>query len=183
MTEHIVKRKKGRIYFALGSGVFTIFIFAPKISALMQHEMSDWTIGSYLLLLFLGWVGMIMVNAIRQLANSAPMVLINKEGITDNITHARMGLVRWEHITGCEVKQFQRSEHLVIYLHELATKPNYANGFRERVSTMVAEQLGSPLAIRMKELDANAHELKEKIDDILEPTQSHGEAASPAGDV
>ena len=168
MTEQNIKRNKMRQYWTLAMGFVGLYFWYPYILHLFELSLGDWGWHNYLQALFAVWMVAIVVGAVRRAMDQSPAIILNKEGLTDRVSQAQLGLVPWEFITSCELTRWQRSEHLVVFIHEFAPKKEHESRFREGLAKIIKEQLGTPLAMPIRAIAMDGQELKAEIDSILE---------------
>ena len=66
-------------------------------------------------ILFFGYA---VVIAIQRLVRPQPLVILNREGITDNASAGAVGLVRWSEIAGIGISNVSRQRFVVVTVND-----------------------------------------------------------------
>lgn len=120
----------------------------------------------YMLLIFSSLVLLFFFNALRQLLNRKPALVIDASGMTDNISIANFGFIPWTNISKCELKTYMRREHLLLFLKE---EKEISKGSKKMLE-LFQRDLGTSVALPVDAMKIKSDELANivgaAIDDV-----------------
>ena len=157
-----VKRRKFLYYRNLGLSSVAVVVIA--ISTIRDLETD--TFGGWLSILFviLGFINvLVVIKAIKEIAKTSDALIINDEGIVDNISPANMGLIKWEEISDCELVRFNSVLNLAIFLHDKQKALVYAAPLNEGLIKKAINKIGTGVFINTDVIDYNRIMLKDAI--------------------
>lgn len=164
MEEHSIKRKKTSYYKILFSVPITLFVLIRALYARINSS-SDSSIWVILVLSFFSILFIILlVNSIIQVSKKTPALIINDNELIDNTGPVALGLIKLDNISGCEIKKFQRTPHLVINLKDYSDIISSQSGFKKKMVEVKIKDLGTPLAINDNFIAISLAELKTIIE-------------------
>ena len=113
-----------------------------------------------------------LVQAVRQLSQRGPVIIINEQGINDK--RLRVGVVRWADIEGARMHGVAGAYFISLKVANskqyLARQPIYI-----RISNPLWRMFDvSPIHIKVAYMDVSAEELFEMIMDEVEESRSEG---------
>ncbi|GAA4765704.1 MULTISPECIES: STM3941 family protein [Flavobacterium] len=136
--------------------------FIPVVRVAIKNTETNIIIS---ILLFLYCILMILffINALKKTNKTSPALIINNDGLIDNISLANAGLITWNEITNFEVLKSGGSPHLFIFVKNpekfIKNKPWFTKG----MVTQMNKDKGSPIAIDLNQIDINPKELLETL--------------------
>jgi len=152
-----LKRSKGK--FMTIAALFPISLYAVVLKMLELERNSIWF---YILLAISALLILAIYNAVRQILNRKAALSINSEGIIDDISPAKAGVVKWAEVSSFEVKKYLKRDHLLIYINE----PKKVLTGKKKLAEIMLEELGTPIAISLELL-------KEKPEVILKAMEKN----------
>ncbi len=112
------------------------------------------------LLLFALLMIVFFVNAIKELRKGKiPALIVDKFGITDNISMANTGLISWNEIEKFEFLQNSGQPNIFIFVKDNKRILKNSPRFRRGMLKQLHKDKGSPIAINLKHVDMNYDEL------------------------
>ena len=94
---------------------------------------------------------------------------INKNGIIDNISMAKAGLINWENIEKFEILKSSGHQHLFVFVKQPEKYIQNVKGFKKGMVNQLFKDNGSPIAIDLRRIKYDAKELLT----ILEKEKTH----------
>lgn len=159
-----VKRKKGIYWKLLLSGLATLYI-AGNSFVNNWHTSRDYRVP---ILIFLGLLLLfsffMLINAIKNLLKNDPALVLNEEGIVDNVTVLQLGLIPWDKIVACEIKRVQRTDHLIVGLKDYSDHAYLESNFKKSAALQIEKKHDTPFIINSKTIDISLGELKQLIE-------------------
>lgn len=160
MNNHfIVMAKKGRMVMLT---IFSLMFVALGIFILLvpfNESMLPMVIGILAILIF----GLCFLYYVKALVEREPAVIITKEGIIDNSSYIRAGLVKWEEIEAIEFLNFSGQVFLGIFTYDPELIINRSSGMKRILNRLNKGLLPSQVNIPFKNLDCSAEELMNAI--------------------
>ena len=160
MNAHfIVMSKKGRmVMLTIFSLVFValgiLILFVP-----FNEPVLPMVIGILAILVF----GLCFLYYVKALAKREPAVMITNEGIIDNSSYIRAGLVKWEEIEAIDFLNFSGQVFLGIFTYDPELIINRSSGIKKVFNRLNKGLLPSQVNIPFKNLDCSAEELLNAI--------------------
>ncbi|MCT1901665.1 STM3941 family protein [Oceanobacillus sojae] len=160
MNDHfIVMAKRGRMVmltiFSLVFVVLGIFILLVPF----KERMLPIVIGILAILVF----GLCFLYYVKALFKNEPAVIITKEGIIDNSSYIRAGLVKWGDIEAIDALNFSGQVFLGIFTYDPELIINRSSGTKKVFNRLNKGLLPSQVNIPFKNLDCSAEELMNAI--------------------
>ncbi|WP_152657070.1 STM3941 family protein [Oceanobacillus sp. CFH 90083] len=165
MNDHfIVMAKKGRmVMLTILSLVFVALgIFILLVPS--NERILPMVIGVLAILVF----GLCFLYYVKALVEREPAVIITKEGIIDNSSYIRAGLVKWEEIETIEFLNFSGQIFLGIFTYDRELIINRSSGMKRVFNRLNKGLLPSQVNIPFKNLDCSAEELMNAIEECWE---------------
>lgn len=160
MNNHfIVMAKKGRMVMLT---IFSLVFVALGIFILLvpfNESMLPMVIGILAILVF----GLCFLYYVKALVEREPAIIITKEGIIDNSSYIRAGLVKWEEIEAIEFLNFSGQVFLGIFTYDPELIINRSSGMKRVFNRLNKGLLPSQVNIPFKNLDCSAEELMNAI--------------------
>jgi len=103
---------------------------------------------------------LIIYNALRHIFSKKPALVVSEDGLIDNISQAKAGLIPWTNIHKTEIKKYMKRDHLLIYLIE----PKSVLHGNKRLAEIMLEEIGTPIAVSLELLKDDPTQLKKAID-------------------
>jgi hypothetical protein len=104
--------------------------------------------------------GVATVIHLRKLGETEPGVIINEEGITDNSSALKVGMIPWKDVSGLKAAKVMRQQFLMVVVNNpdeyIARQPS---AFKRKSMEYNLRQYGSPIALNAVALDCNLQEL------------------------
>lgn len=114
---------------------------------------------SVVLLLFCILMLIFFINAIRKINKNSPALIINDNGITDNISIANAGEIKWKEILRFEILKSAGHPHLFIFVENPEKFINNKSWFTKGMLTQLNKDKGSPIAIDLNQVEIDSTEL------------------------
>lgn len=108
-----------------------------------------------------------LVRSIKVVFDSSPALIINQDGIIDNVSYAKAGLITWNEIESVSVKKFNRREHLVLEVIDPQKFIETASGIKRSMLEQSMNKCASPISINSRELNIDITSLKVTIESLL----------------
>lgn len=157
MVPRVIARRKGQHFRLLASGAVSLFFVAR---ALINRMNGDRSAIAILLLLFIGTVMLLLiVSALRMLLDRRPALVIDPTGVHDFISSARPGLLPWANIHAAEIKRLSGADVIVLKLRDDQPIREAVSGTRKVLVEHSVKQVGSPIALPVKFMDADRDEI------------------------
>ena len=102
----------------------------------------------------------IFANLVKYL-NKKPGLIVDKEGIIDNISTGKFALIKWKDIKSIEYIKYVNTHYYIIFVHNPQEYIDQTSGMINKMVTRLYEDKGSPIAINPRLLDFNKEELLE----------------------
>jgi len=156
-----IKRNRRQQWQMLIIGPFAIY---TMVNAMVNMTSKGFMY--YMLLIFSSLVLLFFFNAIRQILNRKPALIIDAQGMTDNISIANVGFIPWTNIFKCELKTYMRREHLLVFMKE---GENISTGSKKMLE-IFERDLGTAVALPVDAMKIKSEELANivgtAIDDV-----------------
>jgi len=107
------------------------------------------------------------INALIQNKRKGPAIIINENGIVDDVSMARAGLIEWNTIKKVEIIKSAGSPHLFIFVRNQDQYINSLNSFKKRVLMQLMKDKGSPIAINLGLIEIDGRKLLDHINQRL----------------
>jgi len=150
------------LFFSTAAVAYILFYTYNQLQA---STFGDWY--SIVLVVFLVINTIVIYNALTQIAKRTPALIINDEGVIDNASIAKMGLIKWEEIADCELKKYRGYLHLLLVLHDNQRALIYASNFNEAIIKIAIKEVGAGVFINCDTLDYDRRMLVEAIQQKL----------------
>jgi len=147
---------------ALGTVVLLVMFFFTYSSSVPGLETS---MVMYGIMAPVALVGAIISG--RALQNKSPALELTNEGLVDNISLVKPGLIRWQHIHSTKLKKVQGQELLVVYLHSDGAELDLPSRAAQLRAASMLKKVDSPIAIPVKFVELEGEALKALIDGRL----------------
>lgn len=165
MDNHfIVMAKKGRMIMLT---IFSLVFVALGILILLvpfNEPALPMVIGILAILVF----GLCFLYYVKALVKREPAFMITKEGIIDNSSYIRAGLVNWEEIEAIEFLDFSGQVFLGIFTYNRELVINRSSGIKRVFNRLNKGLLPSQVNMPFKNLDCSAEELMNAIQERWE---------------
>jgi hypothetical protein len=167
MTHQLQIDTKKQIIGIVLSIVFIIggsaFLFNPKI--LGDHPFKDeamFAISLTIVIIFLALLIFLSYKIIKKTVG----LIINDEGIHEQISALSVGVVRWDEMSGFGVKKQIGVPFIVIYLKDKEEFMNRFSGLKKATIKKNAESFGTPVAISTVMLKMKKDELIQLFEEV-----------------
>ncbi|MFT5820353.1 MAG: ABC-type multidrug transport system fused ATPase/permease subunit [Crocinitomix sp.] len=153
------------ILFIIGG---TILLINPLI--LGSHPFKDeamFAISMTVVIIFL----MLLIFLIYKIVKKTIGLIINEEGIQEQISAFAVGMVRWEEMSGFGIKKQIGIPFIVIYLKDKEQFIERFSGLKKTTIKKNTESFGTPVAISTVMLKMNREDLKQLF---IEVGAKHG---------
>lgn len=163
MNEFYVYAKKGRmVLLGFGALVFVLLgilfiVLAPEAEA---GERGMLTVIGIVSIVFFGFC---LVLYLKKLFDRSPMLIISKEGITDQATYTPAGLIRWEDIKDIQALRMFNQDFLCIFTHDPDLIMRRYTGFQRMLVKMNKGLSPAQAHIPLKMLKCSLPALMEEI--------------------
>ena len=161
MTHHIAIDTRKQIVGIILSLLFIIggstLLLKPDI--LGTHPFKDeylFAICATIVLIFIAVLIFLTYKVIKKTVG----LIINEEGITEQISAFGVGIVRWEEISGFGIKKQIGIPFIVIYLKDREGFLERFSGLKKTTLTKNAETFGTPVAVSTVMLKMKLSDLK-----------------------
>lgn len=94
-------------------------------------------------------------------SNKKPALIIDKDGIRDNISNGKYELIRWKDIKNIEYIKYVNTYYYMIFVHNPQEYINQTTGMINKMVTRLYKDKGTPIAIDPRLLDYDGEELLE----------------------
>ncbi len=167
MNELLIQRKKTSYYQILVSAPVTLFLLIRALNSKLNSSGDNkvWIILILSVVTIL--CSVFLINSIVHVCKKSPALIINDNGIIDNSGILKLGLIKWDNISDCEIKKFTGASHLVVGLRESSYIISPLSSFKKRMAEIKIKDLGTPLAINSKLVDFDIIKLKEIIEEKI----------------
>ncbi len=106
---------------------------------------------------------LVVISAVKEIRKKTYALVINDEGITDNVSPANMGLIPWEAVADCELRKYRGYIQLLLVLHQPDLALAKANMFNRPIIKRAITQVGTGVFINTDVLDYNRELLRDAI--------------------
>ena len=114
MDEIIIKEKKVVLSIISGIAFLIVFIYILTVG-IIERNLFPIIIGGILTVLLI----VILIFIIKNALASIPMLIIDKNGITDMSTLCSVGFIGWQEIKSINVRKKSRKEYIIITVYDL----------------------------------------------------------------
>lgn len=139
-------------------------VIGISMSSLWYSASSQRTVYLQLLTLLAILIAAFLLNAIVQLLKKTPALILDDKGITDKISYAKAGFIAWEKVDFVELKQFNGSLHLLIFLKDGLNSISEQLGPRKRLAENIFKRTGAAIALNAPLLSYDIDVLKAEIE-------------------
>jgi hypothetical protein len=157
--DFIVMAKKGRMVilcvFCLVFVTLGIFILTVPF----QEPLLPRVIGILIIAVF----GLCFLYYVNVLINWKPAVIVTEEGITDQSSYIKAGLVRWEEIEAIDLLNFSGQVYLGIFTYDRELIINRSSGVKKWFNRLNKGLLPSQINIPINNLACSVDELYHAI--------------------
>jgi hypothetical protein len=159
MTEIVIARKNNTYKKTLIFTPISLFIvFRSLVNNLNSNRDLKW--GIVIFLGILSIVGLlIFINAIIRIRKKTPALIINDNGIDDNISLSKTGLINWEDINSYKIKKSAGTLHLFIYIKDFSHIISRQSGFKKQMIKTFIKDEGTPIAINLDLIEISQDDL------------------------
>lgn len=112
-----------------------------------------------LLVLFSILILVFFFNSLSQSRNQEVALVINADGIVDNISMAKIGFVNWNEIEKIEIIKSAGHPHLFFFIKNSEKYLRKLNWFKRRMLLQLEKDKGSPIAINLGLISYDSNEL------------------------
>lgn len=180
MSEIKIKRKLTHSYMRVASSTTLLLICAKAIvPALSGNGFLD--VGGIVYFIILSIFGFwLLYKGLTDIFSNKPALIISKEGIVDNISYTRTGLIPWGNVVGAKVEAVNitwfrpKKKHLIIELKSSSIILNKVNKLKRRAMTRAIKKTGSPVAIYIGWIDFDAEKIAPMINKKVEANLNNG---------
>src|SRR5690606_34096341 len=159
-NDFIVKPKMGRM--VMLAFLSLVFVLIGLVFLFVQFD-GDTVIPKVIGAITVIFFGLCMLYYIKVLMKPEPAVIVTKEGIIDQSSYIRAGLVRWEEIEGSQ-------DYLGIFTFDPDLIIDRSSGFKKMLNRMNTGLLPSQVNIPVKLLNCS-------MDDLMNAISERWEAA------
>ncbi|MFC5464071.1 STM3941 family protein [Lederbergia graminis] len=166
-NDFIVKPKMGRM--VMLAFLSLVFVLIGLVFLFVQFD-GDTVIPKVIGAITVIFFGLCMLYYIKVLMKPEPAVIVTKEGIIDQSSYIRAGLVRWEEIEGIDLISFSGQDYLGIFTFDPDLIIDRSSGFKKMLNRMNTGLLPSQVNIPVKLLNCS-------MDDLMNAISERWEAA------
>lgn len=171
MERVVIKRKRKQQWQMLIIGPFAMY---TMVNAMLNMDSKG--ILYYALLIFSSLVLLFFFNALRQMLNRKPALVIDESGLTDNISLANAKFIAWNNIRKCELKKYMRRDHLLIFMRDLST----LDLSRKKMMQIFERDLGTPVALPLDAMKVNKDELAKIVEIAIDQVNNEDDESEDA---
>ena len=148
-----IKRKKSK---SLGSVIYSgivIFYLLKYFFTTTHFVYGENPFMPAFRLILLGFMGLLMTahayQAVKELLKKGPALVLNSDGIIDNVSPANAGLMRWENISHVDIQKVSWKKSMIIHLIDdqaildklKGVKKVQAEGLKKKTGSSIASTL------------------------------------------
>jgi hypothetical protein len=163
MNEFNVYARKGRIIL-LGFGALVFVCLGILFIALApEAEAGDRATLTIIGVISIVIFGFCLVLYLKKLFGRSPMLIISKEGITDQATYTPAGHIRWEEIQDIQALRMYNQDFLCIFTHDPDLIMRRYTGFQRMLVKMNKGVSPAQAHVPLKMLNCSLPTLMEEI--------------------
>jgi hypothetical protein len=106
------------------------------------------------------WFGSALVWSVTRLFDAKPALIIDSEGIVDNVSVLAVGRIPWQEITGIEVCQFSAKPYLAVHVEDFAKYVRRAGPLRRWFARITLNYPGTAVNISAAAMRIGLDDLK-----------------------
>lgn len=163
MADKSIKRIKTSYYMVAFVVPLALFLIGKSTYNYFYSDVLWQRIAAFILALICGGFFAFFIQALQQIFTKKPAIHISKEGIHDDVSMARVGLIPWSDITKTEIKDNAGAPHLFIYVKDHTKYIDKKSWFKKGMLNQMAKDSGSPIAINLKLIEGSGKELQKTI--------------------
>lgn len=159
---------KNKIF--LGIGISLLFVVAGYFiytTIADQQQRIDPRILKAVGILGIVFFGAMGGYGIKKAFDTSPGLIINKEGIFDNSSATKVGLVPWSVITGMKTEQIKSTKFILLFVENPENYISKANGMKKLLLMGNLSMYGTPIAISTVMLQYDFDDLEKLIADCI----------------
>ncbi len=99
-------------------------------------------------------------TTLPSILNKKPALILNRDGITDNISSGLFGLIPWNEITHVEQSTYMRSSVLLIFIKSPDQYIQSITGLSKNICERLYQDTGTPFAITKKTIEMSFEKLE-----------------------
>lgn len=163
MKEIQVPRKKVMhiLMLILGPLAMLNIYFALKTTAGMNIVIS------IVIILFALFVTSVVMRSAKIVFSKEPGILINNDGVTDNVSLAKAGLIPWNEINKFEIHRTGNAPHLFIFVRNTSKYKEKHGSFKQRMLEQLEQDKGTPILLNLKLLKCEPDSLQNLLEEYL----------------
>ncbi len=142
----VIARRKKHLLYVQGIGLLA-YALLGYILYYFEYLKMD---GNLFDLFFLGLIVMHLLLGLRSIIlifKTTPAMVVNDQGVTDNISFVNAGLIKWEDISDCELKKYNGVKYMLITLTENHKPLVFKSRIKEGVAKLTLKNTGAHIAI------------------------------------
>jgi hypothetical protein len=163
MNELVIYAKRGKlVLYGILSLIFVVvsgFLLFIGFTESGRDSMKFIIIGALGLIFF----GLCMVYWVISMVKRKPAIIINHEGIIDQSTYIKAGLVKWDEIADIDFVSFSGQTYLGIYTLDPELIIDRSSSFKKMLNQMNKGLLDTQVNIPVKILDCSMDDLTNEI--------------------
>lgn len=163
-------------FVALGIWFLTLDAGAIETQRRFSSPMLVYGIG-IVAIVFFGACGVV---AVRKLFDSAPGLVLNRQGFTDNSSGISVGFVPWSEVSRIEEHQIQKQKLISIIIDSPEKYMNLGNVVQRKARQANLKICGTPVSISSKTLKIKHGELRAVIEEYFDRYRESKTASPPA---
>lgn len=162
-----IARKKWSTISVFASAVLGLFFFIDELTGRFSDGEINGIAISILLLMTLFLTVISIVN-LRQLLKTGPALIISNEGLTDYLSFASPGLIKWEEIDRIEIKKVSRQKNVIVFLKNDLKIMTSLSGSKKNFAQHTKKKTGSAIALNEKLADFESEDLMNKLNQMIQ---------------
>lgn len=162
MKEIIVTRSKSVYQTLLLLSPIGLFFTGRSLIRNLQASEYVWWLIILLSLVSLALLYLLGMSWSRVRSNQ-PALRLTREGLEDNISLPKPGLIPWKEIKKCEIKKYTGSPHLLIHVKDPEAMISQLNFFQQKMAQQMIADIGTPISINPKLIQYKVEDLRDVI--------------------
>lgn len=117
-----------------------------------------------------GFMGIVFLYLLKRIIMRTPILVIDKDGITDNASAGGVGLVRWSEVKEVIIHTYMDQKLLGIVVHNNDVIEERLSGIKKalfKINKSKAMSMNTPINIPQNVTSVKLEEIKKHIDDML----------------
>ncbi len=161
-----IHRRKRPYYFNMILGGIGFYVtFTSLVFQIRAPQFNHWY--TLLLVAAVAICCLVVYKALKQIANKMPALIITNEGLVDQASPLKVGLIKWDEIVECKLKQYNGYLQLMLTLDDNSRVEALASGKQQKYLSKVLRVNNAAVIINTEQLNCKPKELLELIDDQI----------------